>query len=168
MEEEKKELILTDEELRQIKTQYNKAKDLLEKIISLNVRYDAAFKAFEIRNTDEIKELIRQKALNSKQGDSSWLSKIKGCYSAFGNSKDLVFKADDFFIIPSEYKILNDKYIEETQKIKLQISELLIEKDTLVTRIQLASDKILDKMINEVDDMGDISLIHTKLKYLSN
>lgn len=36
----------------------------------------------------------------------------------------------------------------------------------LVTRIQLASDKTLEKMISEVDDMGDVSLMDTKLKSL--
>jgi len=33
-------------------------------------------------------------------------------------------------------------------------------------RVQLASDKTLQKLINEVDDMGDLSLMDTKLKML--
>lgn len=43
---------LTDEEIRNIKTQYNKAKDILEKINALSLRYDVVFKSFETRNQD--------------------------------------------------------------------------------------------------------------------
>lgn len=82
MEEEKKELILTDEELKNIKTQYNKAKDLLDKINSLNIRYDAAFKAFETRNVDveKISTDARDRFLaieNAKNESSTFLSEIK-------------------------------------------------------------------------------------------
>ena len=82
MEEEKKELILTDEELRNIKTQYNKAKDLLDKISYLNIRYDAAFKAFETRNVDveKISTDARDRFLaieNAKNESSTFLSEIK-------------------------------------------------------------------------------------------
>ena len=42
----------TAEELRDLKTQYNKAKDLLEKITSLHLRYDSAIKSFETRYVD--------------------------------------------------------------------------------------------------------------------
>lgn len=56
---------MEDEEIREIKTKYNKAKDLLENISSLNLRYDAAFKAFETRNLDveKVAGEVREKSL---------------------------------------------------------------------------------------------------------
>ncbi len=43
---------LSTEELRELKTQYNRAKEVLEKINSLTVRYDAAFRALDTRKID--------------------------------------------------------------------------------------------------------------------
>jgi hypothetical protein len=56
---------LSPEEIRDLKTQYNKAKDILEKINALSIRYDAAFKAFETRNidTEKVANDIREKAV---------------------------------------------------------------------------------------------------------
>jgi hypothetical protein len=44
--------------------------------------------------------------------------------------------------------------------------QLQIQLETLEVRIMVASDKALQKLINEVDDMGDISLIDTRIKLL--
>lgn len=41
-----------------------------------------------------------------------------------------------------------------------------MQSEGLCTRIQLASNKTLEKMIAEVDDMGDISLVDCTLKAL--
>lgn len=122
---------------------------------------------FDIISNEEIKEIIRQKALTSKQGHSSWMASNKGRYSAFGNMEDLVFKANEFFIIPEDYKGLLKEYEDRRDKINEEMATLSIQCDSLVTRITLASDKTLQTMINEVDDMGNISLIDTKLKLLS-
>lgn len=55
---------------------------------------------------------------------------------------------------------------EERSKINKQIEELNIQLQTLEVRIMLASDKHLQKLINEVDDMGDIKLIDSKIKLI--
>ena len=39
--------------------------------------------------------------------------------------------------------------------------------NNLITRIRLASNKTLEKMINEIDDMGEISLFDKKLKQIT-
>ncbi len=72
----------------------------------------------------------------------------------------------DLFVIPKEYDELWTDYRKNDEERKQRIRQIQIECDTLVTRIQLASDKTLEKMISEVDDMGDVSLMDTKLKSL--
>lgn len=116
---------------------------------------------FQIKSIEEIKESIRQKALKSKDWED-WLGNSWGSAS----KNNILFKADEIFIIPEEYKNLKSEYLRQTKEIEDQISELTIQSDTLITRIQLSSDKTLQKLISEVDDMGDISLIDTKLKLL--
>lgn len=117
---------------------------------------------FEIRSNEEIKEMIRQKALTSKDRDD-WMG------NSWGNaSKDkIIFQAKDFFIIPEEYQKRWDEYREKRKAIWDEVASIQSQADGLVTRITLASDKTLQTMINEVDDMGNISLMDTKLKLLT-
>lgn len=117
---------------------------------------------FDIISKEQTKELIRQKALKSKDRDD-WLGNSWGSAS----KKDIHFNTSEFFIVPEDYKKLRDEYQEAKNKIEHQIREVLLQADTLKTRIQLASDKTLQTMINEVDDMGNISLMDSKLKLLT-
>lgn len=117
---------------------------------------------FEIISQDEIKELLRKKALNSKEREdwagNSWHTANKG---------GLHFTLKEFFKIPEEYTRLYDQWRQTTEKMESEYAQLVRQSDGLITRIQLASDKTLQKMINEVDDMGDLSLMDTKLKLLN-
>jgi len=118
---------------------------------------------FELRPNEEIKKILLQKALNAK-GSEDWL----GNHWGMANKNLVAFKAEEIFIVPDEYKDRARICREKQSEIEQQINVLRIQSETLITRIQLASDKTLQKMINEVDDMGDISLIDTKLKVLNN
>jgi len=117
---------------------------------------------FDIKSKDEIKEVIRQKALKAKEREdwlgNSWHSTSK---------KSVVFEAEEIFIIPEEYKSLASEYIKSRNEIEANIRTISLQLDSLITRIQLASDKTLQTMINEVDDMGNISLFDEKLKLLA-
>jgi hypothetical protein len=116
---------------------------------------------FEIVSQAQIKEIIRQKALKSSERDdwmgNSWHNASK---------KGIVFNADELFVVPEEYKKLAKEYRDACQEINTKIGTIHKQVEGLVTRIQLASDKTLQTMINEVDDMGNISLFDTKLKEL--
>ena len=113
---------------------------------------------------EKIIELIEDMALNSNDTNDDWMG------ASWGRaSKDRVhFPIKDFFIIPDDFKERNDTAFKEGEEIRKQIRELLIQEDTLVTRIKLASNSTLETMIKEVDDMGNISLMDTKLKQLTN
>lgn len=116
---------------------------------------------FEIKTVEEIKEVIRQKALKAKDRED-WLGNSWGTAK-----KNIVFSLNEIFIIPEEYRTIFESWLKESKEINDKIAELQLQADTLITRIQLSSDKTLQKLINEVDDMGDISLIDTKLKLLN-
>ncbi len=118
---------------------------------------------FEIISNDKIKGLIKAMALQSKERDD-WMGNSWGT-----TRKDkITFDVKEFFVLPPEYSDLYKEYREKTNSLNEQISTIRIQSDTLITRIQLASDKTLQAMINEVDDMGNISLMDTKLKLLTN
>lgn len=118
---------------------------------------------FEIQNTEKLKEIIRQRALKSTDRDrEKWLGGNWG-----STSSDVHFKLREFFVVPAEWQIRYDEWQIKDEMIQKEIRELKAQTDGLITRIQLASDKTLQTMINEVDDMGNISLMDTKLKLLT-
>ncbi len=119
---------------------------------------------FEIISNDKIKELITGKALHAKERTDDWMG------NRWGTTRrdTIMFDVKEFFVMPPEYEELYKEYRRRTAELTEEITTLRIQSDTLITRIHLASDKTLQNMINEVDDMGNISLMDTKLKLLSN
>jgi superfamily I DNA and/or RNA helicase len=118
---------------------------------------------FNLRSTDEIKKTLTDKALKAK-GNEDWLGNRWG----MATKNNISFTADEIFIIPEEYKILFEQFKASTTEINQKIHDISVQGESLITRIQLASDKTLQTVINEIDDMGNISLMDTKLKLLSN
>ncbi len=120
---------------------------------------------FELQSIESIKETLRQKALNATR-DVNWLTGERESGWG-GNGRGVGFKVSEIFILSDDYKQKRDSFLAASNGIDEKIKTVRMQAETLITRIQLASDKTLDKMINEVDDMGDISLMDTKIRYLN-
>ena len=118
----------------------------------------------QLQSQQHIMEAIRKKALAAKEGES-WLSGKR-----MGYDKERVIEIDipDLIIIPADLEDEKSRVVLHNKQINDQIRDLRIQMETLEIRIQLASDKTLQTMINEVDDMGNLSLIDTKLKLLTS
>jgi len=119
---------------------------------------------FELRTIDEIRDHIRKRALNAKGGGENWIGVDKWSSSL----REVKFAVGDIFVLPSEYKEEAEICRKKEKEIDEEIHRIATERDTLITRIQLASDKTLQAMINEVDDMGNISLMDEKLRFLTS
>jgi len=120
----------------------------------------------EIMEQEHIKKVLCERAMKhtARNGYSSgsWL----GRDTHASLSRNAEIKVSDLIVIPDDYTKQWDEYRQSENARQEKIRQIQIECDTLVTRIQLASDKTLEKMISEVDDMGDVSLMDTKLKSL--
>lgn len=125
---------------------------------------------FEIKPNDQLRTMVisrAKKGLSNPRPDD-FMGDTNSWGSHSGNNKNkVVLSFEEFFVLPESYQtaLNNAKAINEN--LRQQIRDLNIQAETLETRIMLASDKTLQTMINEVDDMGDISLVDTKLKLLS-
>ena len=108
-------------------------------------------------------EALRQRALNAKEG-YNWLSDQSHGWEKESTVK---IKIQDLIAIPEDYKNEMARVQEHNAKIEQEIKQLRLQLDTIEMRVQLASDKTLQRLINEVDDMGELSLIDTKIKLLS-
>lgn len=116
---------------------------------------------FDIVSNDRIKEIILEMALTGNE-KNDWM----GGHWGTATKSNITFKAKDIFVMPDAYNKMWDEYKDKRNEIEQKRTTLSIQLETLITRIQLASDKTLQTMIDEVDDMGDISLMDTKLKLL--
>jgi hypothetical protein len=120
---------------------------------------------FDIKSKEELKKIILDKALKAgtnKNTREDWL----GNSWNVANRTGVHFTFSEFFIVPEEYKQMIADSEKEISRIEKEIFDLQTVVDTLEVRIMVASDSKLDKLINDIDDMGDISLIDTKIKLL--
>ena len=117
-----------------------------------------------LKTNQQILEVVKQKALKAKGGEH-WMTNKSSFY---GNDETAIeFMASEIFEIPPEFKVLWEEYREKCREVDDKVKTLEAETDTLITRIQLASDKVLEQLIKEVDDMGNITLMNTNIKLLT-
>lgn len=114
----------------------------------------------KLKPENEILEVFKKRALNSTIRNN-WLNDdwTRG-------TANVSIAIDDLFVLPDEYVKQVDEYNRKAKEIDDTISELLARSQGLMTRIQLASNSTLERMIAEVDNMGDISLVDCTLKTL--
>lgn len=146
-----------------------KVKDRIEELNKSMLKYPSAsnyiFKAvlcdkLEIQPKEVILNSIKKKALDAKEGEN-WLSERAMGYE---KEREIKLRLQDLIVLPDDY----NKEVERVKKHNESILEekrlLQVQLDTIEVRVQLASDKTLQNLVNEVDDMGSLSLIDTKLK----
>lgn len=71
------------------------------------------------------------------------------------------------FVIPEEFRDKYDKYLAKKDVLEQAIKAVEIQSESIITRIHLADDKILNKLIAEVNDMGDLSFMDESLRLMS-
>lgn len=158
---------LVDKVTERTKVQIKILKESIPETLNLNVYmlHRVMSNDFEIKPVEELKKAVLDKALRAgreKGPREDWLGNAWGSASR----KNVAFELDEFFVIPEEYLKMQQERRDEQRKVEAEIHALQIQLETLEVRIMLASDKALQKLINEVDDMGDINLIDTRIKLL--
>lgn len=132
---------------------------------------EVAAGTFKIVDNNRIMELISEKIINAKAGEN-WMA-YGGFSSAYKNAfsrddrrdDDIInFLAEELFIVSDKYRAAKEKYEAEKQAIEKQMEEISLSMDGLVARIQLSSDKALDTLIVEMDNIGDLKLVDLRLK----
>ena len=136
--------------------------------ISLNVYmlHRVMSNDFEIKSNEELKKIVLEKALKAgqeKKVREDWLGNAWG----MANKNNVGFTLKEFFVIPQEYLDMVEQRQIEVDKINAEISALYVQLETMEVRIMLASDKALQNIVNDVDDLGDIRLIDSKIKLVN-
>lgn len=117
----------------------------------------------EIQPAERILAALKTKALSAQEG-ADWLSEQRMGYE---KKRSVMLPIESLIVLPDDFKDEVERIKRHNDEIEEQIKQLRIQLNTLEIRIQLSSDKTLQKIINEVDDMGDIGLIDAKIKLLN-
>lgn len=146
-----------------------KTKQRIEELQKSKLQYPSAsnyiFKAalndtLMLEPTEVILGAIKKKALSAKEGEN-WLSEER---MGMNKENSIRLRLVDLIVLPEDYKTELDRIRSYNQSINEEIHQLRVQLDTIEVRVQLASDKTLQNLINEVDDMGNLSLMDTKLR----
>jgi hypothetical protein len=149
-----------------------KVKDKIEELKKTLLEHPSAsnyiFKAvlnnkLELQPKEVILDAIKGKALKAKEG-YNWLSDES---MGWNKEREIRLLLEKLIVLPDDYKEELEKVRTHNKIINEEISQLKLQLDTIEVRVQLASDKTLQNLVNEVDDMGSLSLIDTKLKLLN-
>lgn len=149
-----------------------KVKERIEELKGTLMQYPSAsnfiFKAImndtlKLQPGEVTLNALKKKALNAKEGEN-WLSEKR---MGWENERQVQLWLEELLVLPDDYREEMIRVKSHNESIQKEISSLKVQLETIEMRIQLASDKTLQKLINEVDDMGSLSLIDTKLKLLS-
>jgi hypothetical protein len=106
---------------------------------------------------------LKKKALDAKEG-TNWLSNEYRL--TYTKERTVTLNIVDLIKLPKDLGEEAKRVKAHNKEIDAEIKELESQLDMLEVRIQLASNKTLQNLINEVDDMGDLSLVDNKLKLL--
>lgn len=134
---------------------------------SLNNYIIAAFldNSIQFASIDILKNKMREEVL--KFGTKDILIEEKQDYYGHPKSKNekevVKVNAEDLFIIPQNYLDAVELYEIEYKRIQDKIENLENTLKTIVLKLQIGSADILDKLIMQVDNMGDLNLVNTQL-----
>jgi hypothetical protein len=131
---------------------------------SLNNYLVAAFldNSIEFNDIEKLKIKMRQTVL--KYGSSDKLVKEGNSLRYFENKDNNICEiiAEDLFIIPESYKVALAEYEAYKKDIQDKVEQLEAQKDTILLKIQIGSNQVLDKLITQVDNLADLNIMNSQ------
>jgi len=135
---------------------------------SLNNYLVAAFldNSIQFNDIDLLKTKMRSMVLKFGVGDKLVRESREKYYSndekAFRNKDTCEIIAEDLFIIPQAYLDALADYEAQESEIKSKIEQLEAQKDTILLKIQIGSNQVLDKLVTQVDNLADLNIMNTQ------
>ena len=147
--------------------QVRKLKEQIPERPSLNNYLIAAFLDNTIKFNDIHVLQIKMRNAVLKFGVSDYLIKREEEWRRPCRDKDdkpvVEVDPNDLFIIPQNYKDALAEYEEIKTRIEKQISDLEATQRTIIMKIQVGSNTAMDKLVMQIDSIGDLNLLNTQL-----
>lgn len=130
---------------------------------SINNYLVAAFLDGSIKFNDIEKLKVKMRETVLKYGSSDKLVNEKQDWRnerKHSNTCEII--TEDLFIIPESYKMALAEYTDALAKQTEQITQLEAQRDTILLKIQIGSNAILDKLITQVDNLADLNIMNSQ------
>lgn len=118
-----------------------------------------------LKSQETIREAIRKKVL--ALGIKETLTEVVSKYNRYDDDDDethrVTFDANVIFVYPEAYLKSYEEWMQKTKEINEKIDKLHAQKETLLLKIQIGSNTSLDRLVDSVDNMIDITLMNSKL-----
>lgn len=146
-----------------------KTKERIEKLRKTKLDYPSAsnylFKAamngtLKLRDNEEILSVLKRMALEAKEG-TNWLSDERMGYYKESHVR---LRIEELMVLPEDLLEERRRVAEHNRTIEQEIETLTNQLDNLELRVHLASESVLKSFVNEVDDMGNLTLFDMALK----
>lgn len=129
----------------------NSVKILDEKTIKANLK--KVVEALGSEDFVESESMYRRRSGRSAKDEGEW--------------QYIKIDPEDILEMPESYKIARAEWEKKKAEVDNQIKALTAQKDSLVLRINIGSNAILDKLITQVDSLGDLDLFSNKLSLIA-
>lgn len=145
--------------------QVKKLKAEIPKRPSLNNHLVAAFldDSIQFASISELREKIRKQVLKYGAGDRLVKESERYYQNDDDNKRTVVVEAEDLFVVPEAYKKELEEYNSVREEIEKKISDLEATKKTIIMKIQIGSSSTMDKLVMQIDSMGDLDIINSQL-----
>lgn len=108
------------------------------------------------------KELIKDSSTNYRRYKNSW------DYDNDDEEDEMMMVVPSHIMeIPKTYIEATKEYTEKRDAARKAINALRTQRDTLVLKINIGSNQILDKLIMQVDSLGDLDLFSNQLSLIA-
>lgn len=133
---------------------------------SLNNYLISAFldDTIKFNDIEKLKEKMKKQVLKMGTGDVLIKSNRRGGFLGDSKSADNICEvvAEDLFIIPQSYLDALKEYTDHQTLLEDEINQLEAQKDTILLKIQIGSNVVLDKLITQVDNLADLNIMNSQ------
>ena len=124
----------------------------------------------QLQSVESLKEKIRASVLKFGNDDALVTEEDGDGYS-YKRRRDMkgevkqkvTVDAKDIFVIPQAYQDALREYEEKKKQLDDKIKNIEAQKNTIIMKIQIGSAGQLDKLVMQVDSMGDLNLMNSQL-----
>ena len=117
----------------------------------------------KMKTIDSLREKIHDRLLKSGKKHAFLTGDSHYRYDDYDNGDCILIKALDLFEAPVSY--LREMEVYEARHKEWQDRERAMDQiyESIILKIQIGSDAILDKLIEQVDNLGDLNIVNASL-----
>ncbi len=119
--------------------------------------------SFKLRSTADIRTTIHEMVLELGP-EAALIGERRRRH--YGDEPDTTIsvEAKRLFILPKGYETALEKYEKEYEIWNKKMEQIEAIKETLILKIQIGSNAVLDRLVEQADNMADLNLMNNRLQ----